>query len=99
VSNAPIRTPGAAGGDSAAIHPGLEGATLADVAGGGVAVRAVEPRSVAAASLRKGDRIEGVNRQTIANLKELREAAKRGGTLVLRIRRGNALVLAPLRAQ
>jgi hypothetical protein len=54
---------------------------------------------VAAGSLRKGDRIEGVNRQTIANLKELREAAKRGGTLVLRIRRGNALVLAPLRAQ
>ena len=62
-------------------------------------VRAVEPRSLAAGSLRKGDRIEGVNRQNIANLKELREVAKRGGTLVLRIRRGNALVLAPLRAQ
>jgi serine protease Do/serine protease DegQ len=80
------------------IHPGLEGATLADAPGGGVDVRAVEPRSVAAGSLRKGDRIEGVNRQAIANLKELRDVAKRGGTLVLRIRRGNALVLAPLRA-
>jgi serine protease Do/serine protease DegQ len=98
-SNAPVRTHGGAAGDSAAIHPGLEGATLADAAGGGVEVRAVEPRSVAAGSLRKGDRIEGVNRQTVANLKELREAARRGGTLVLRIRRGNALVLAPLRAQ
>ena len=86
-------------GDSDVIHPGLQGATLADAAGGGVEVRAVEPRSVAAASLRKGDRIEGVNRQTITTLKELREVAKRGGTLVLRIRRGNALVLAPLRAK
>ena len=86
-------------GDSDVIHPGLQGATLADAPGGGVEVRAVEPRSVAATSLRKGDRIEGVNRQTITTLKELREVAKRGGTLVLRIRRGNALVLAPLRAQ
>jgi serine protease Do/serine protease DegQ len=84
--------------DTGLIHPALEGATLADATGGGVEVRAVEPRSVAAGSLRKGDRIEGVNRQSIANLKELRDAARRGGTLVLRIRRGNAVVLAPLRA-
>jgi serine protease Do/serine protease DegQ len=84
--------------DPAVIHPGLEGASLADATGGGVEVRAVEPRSAAATSLRKGDRIEGVNRQTIANLKELRDVARRGGTLVLKIRRGNALVLAPLRA-
>jgi Do/DeqQ family serine protease len=92
------RASSAGSADTGLIHPGLEGATLADATGGGVDVRAVEPRSVAASSLRKGDRIEGVNRQTIANLKELREIAKRGGTLVLRIRRGNALVLAPLRA-
>jgi serine protease Do len=82
----------------APIHPGLEGATLADAAGGGVEVRAVEPRSVAATSFRKGDRIEGANRQTIANLQELRDVAKRGGALVLRIRRGNAIVLVPLRS-
>jgi Do/DeqQ family serine protease len=84
--------------DSNPVHPGLEGATLADTADGGVEVRAVEPRSVAAGSFRKGDRIEGANRQTIANLKELREVAKRGGALVLKIRRGNAMVLVPLRA-
>jgi serine protease Do/serine protease DegQ len=84
--------------DPGVIHPGLEGASLADAAGGGVEVRAVEPRSAAATSLRKGDRIEGVNRQTIANLQELRDVARRGGTLVLKIRRGNALVLAPLRS-
>jgi hypothetical protein len=57
----------------------------------------VEPRSAAAQLFRKGDRIEGANRQTIANLKELREVARRGGALVLKIRRGNAMVLVPLR--
>jgi len=85
--------------DSGVIHPGLEGATMADVPNnGGVEVRAVEPRSAAAAWLRKGDRIEGANRATIGNLKELREVARRGGALVLKIRRGNAVVLVPLRA-
>jgi S1-C subfamily serine protease len=91
---------GAAGAtpDVGPVHPGLEGATLADAAGGGIEIRAVEPRSAAAQLFRKGDRIEGANRQTIANLKELREVARRGGALVLTIRRGNAMVLVPLRA-
>jgi Do/DeqQ family serine protease len=84
-------------GDTGPIHPGLEGATLAD-ADDGVEVRAVEPRSAAASVLRKGDRIEGANRQSISSLKELRDVAKRGGALVLKIRRGNAVVLVPLRA-
>jgi membrane-associated protease RseP (regulator of RpoE activity) len=84
--------------DAAAVHPGLAGATLADAPEGGVQIRAVEPRSVASQLFRTGDRIEGANRATIANLKELREAAKRGGALVLKIRRGNAVVLVPLRA-
>ena len=83
---------------SGLVHPGLEGATLADAVDGGVEVRAVEPRSAAAQMFRKGDRIEGANRQTITNLKELRDVAKRGGALVLKIRRGNAMVLVPLRA-
>jgi S1-C subfamily serine protease len=84
--------------ESASVHPGLEGATLADATDGGIEIRAVDPRSVAAGLFRKGDRIEGANRQPIANLKELRDLARRGGALVLRIRRGNALVLVPLRA-
>jgi serine protease Do/serine protease DegQ len=84
--------------DVGAVHPGLEGATLADADDGGVEVRAVEPRSTAAQAFRKGDRIEGANRQTIINLKELREVAKRGGALVLKVRRGNTMVLVPLRA-
>jgi len=89
--------PGNTSSPDGLIHPGLEGATLAD-ADNAVEVRAVEPRSPAAGALRKGDRIEGVNRQTIATLKELREIARRGGALVLKIRRGNAVVLVPLRA-
>ena len=80
------------------MHPGLEGASLVDASDGGVEIRAVEPRSAAAQSFRKGDRIEGANRQTIANIKELREIARRGGALVLKVRRGNAMVLVPLRA-
>jgi Do/DeqQ family serine protease len=84
--------------DTGPVHSGLEGATLADAPEGGVQVRAVEPRSTASQLFRTGDRIEGANRQTIANLKELREVAKRGGALVLKIRRGNAVVLVPLRA-
>ena len=84
--------------DTAGIHPGLAGATLFDAPNGGVQVRAIEPRSAAdQARLHAGDRIEGVNSRNIANLDELREAAKRGGTLVLTVRRGNAVVLLPLR--
>ena len=84
--------------DANQVHPGLKGATLADSPDGGVLVRAVEARSAAEASLRVGDRIEGANRQSIANLKDLRDVARRGGALVLTIRRGNAMVLVPLRA-
>jgi len=84
--------------DSAGIHPGLNGATLADAPNGGVTVKAVEPRSAAdQARLRTGDRIEGVNSKNVANLTELRDAAKRGGTLVLTVRRGNAVMMVPLR--
>jgi serine protease Do/serine protease DegQ len=84
--------------DAAPLHPGLQGATLADAANGGVEVRTVEPRSAAAQWLRNGDRIEGANSRNIANLKDLRDVAKRGGALVLIVRRGNAVILVPLRA-
>ena len=96
----PAPRPGSAPGsaDAGPVHPGLEGATLSDAAEGGVQVRAVEPRSAAAQWLRSGDRIEGVNRKNVANLKELRDVAKRGGTLVLTIRRGKQIVFVPLPA-
>jgi len=88
----------AASANSGPIHPAFEGATLADAEGGGVEIRAVEPRSAAAAWFRKGDRIEGANRDAVKNLDDLRGVAKRGGALVLKIRRGDAQVLVPLRA-
>ena len=87
-----------AAGDANALHPGLAGATLADGANGGVEVRSVEPRSAAAQWLRNGDRIEGANSRNIANLKDLRDVAKHGGALVLIVRRGNAVILVPVRA-
>ena len=89
-------TPGT--GDASPLHPGLAGATLVDGAGKGVEVRTIEPRSVAAQLLRSGDRIEGANSRTIANLKDLREVTQRGGALVLTVRRGNSVILVPLRA-
>jgi Do/DeqQ family serine protease len=84
--------------DAPALHPGLAGATLADGANGGVEVRSVEPRSAAAQWLRNGDRIESANSRSIGNLKDLRDVARRGGALVLTVRRGNAVILVPLRA-
>jgi S1-C subfamily serine protease len=61
---------------------------------------AVEPRSAAdQAKLRIGDHIEAANNKAVASLAELRDIARRSGsgTLVLTIRRGNAVLLLPLR--
>jgi serine protease Do/serine protease DegQ len=87
-----------AGPEAAAMHPALEGVTLADAPEGGVQVRAVDTKSRAVQRLRAGDRIEGANNRGVANLNDLREIAKRGGTLVLTVRRGHAVVFVPLPA-
>ncbi len=70
--------------------------TLADASDGGVQVRTVDSQSRAAQRLRAGDLIEGANDRGVANLKDLREIAKRGGALVLTVRRGHQVVLVPL---
>ncbi|MBK7251978.1 MAG: DegQ family serine endoprotease [Gammaproteobacteria bacterium] len=88
-------------GESAAkIHPGLEGASLANVGEeGGVVLRTIDPGSPAqAAGLRAGDVIIGVNRSRVADLRQLKEAAAGAGSLVLNVRRGSAMLLVPLRA-
>jgi serine protease Do/serine protease DegQ len=92
----PASGPAAKGNAGGAMHPGLEGVTLADLAEGGVEVRAVEARSRAAQRLQTGDRIEGANNRDVANLKDLREIAGHGGALVLTVRRGHAVVFVPL---
>ena len=81
-----------------AMHPALAGVTLTDAPEGGVQVRAVDTQSRAAQRLRAGDRIEGANNRGVANLKDLREIAKRGGALVLTVRRGHMVVFVPLPA-
>jgi len=86
------------GSDAGSLHPALEGVTLADAPEGGVQVRAVEPRSRAAQRLRTGDRIEGANNRGVSKLKDLQDIAKRGGALVLTVRRGHSVVFVPLPA-
>jgi Do/DeqQ family serine protease len=87
--------------DASAIHPALAGAELVEAtedAGGGVRVRTVQPGSPAAqVGLLPEDRIIAVNRARIASLAQLREAAKGQSSLLLQLRRGNQVLLLPLR--
>jgi Do/DeqQ family serine protease len=81
------------------IHKAFEGATLADAPdGGGALVKSVEPGSAAAQSgLRNNDVIVGANRGRVTNLQQLRERAKGNAVLVLEVRRGNGILIIPLR--
>ena len=81
------------------IHKNFEGATLADAPdSGGALVKSVEPGSAAAQSgLRNNDVIVGANRGRVTSLKQLRERAKGASVLVLEVRRGNTILLIPLR--
>jgi Do/DeqQ family serine protease len=86
-------------GGPASIHKSFEGAALADAPdAGGALVRSVEAGSAAAqAGLRADDVIVGANRGKVGNLRELRERAKGAAVLVLEVRRGNTVLLVPLR--
>jgi serine protease Do/serine protease DegQ len=94
-----VASAAAAPADTTGIHRGLEGAALADAPeAGGVVIRSIEPGSAAAlAGLRANDVIVGVNRSALRDVKQLRELAKGAGSLVLNIRRGNTILLVPLR--
>ena len=87
--------------DASAIHPALAGAELVeapDDGGGGVRIRGVAPGSPAAqAGLLPDDRIIAVNRARVGSLAQLREAAKGQGSILLQLRRGNQVLLLPLR--
>jgi Do/DeqQ family serine protease len=81
------------------IHKAFEGATLADAPdGGGALVKSVEPGSAAAQSgLRNNDVIVGANRGRVTTLQQLKERAKGNAVLVLEVRRGNGILIIPLR--
>jgi Do/DeqQ family serine protease len=81
------------------IHRAFEGATLADAPdSGGALVKSVEPGSAAAQSgLRNNDVIVGANRGRVTNLQQLRDRAKGNAVLVLEVRRGNGILIIPLR--
>ncbi|HEU0225416.1 MAG TPA: Do family serine endopeptidase, partial [Steroidobacteraceae bacterium] len=87
--------------DASAIHPALAGAELVeapDDGGGGVRVRGVASGSPAAqAGLLPDDRIIAVNRARVGSLAQLREAARGQGSILLQLRRGNQVLLLPLR--
>jgi Do/DeqQ family serine protease len=79
------------------IHKGLDGASLADAPDGGALVRGVEAGSAAAqAGLRSNDVIVGVNQARVGSVQQLRERSSGASTLVLEVRRGNAIVLVPV---
>jgi serine protease Do/serine protease DegQ len=87
--------------DAASIHAALAGADLVEVSEdsfSGIRIRAIAPGSPAAQSgLLTDDRIIAVNRQRVTSLAELRAAAKDQATLLLQLRRGNQVILIPLR--
>jgi Do/DeqQ family serine protease len=85
--------------NAADINPGLEGAELVDAPqGGGVLVRSVAEGSPAAqAGLRTSDVIVGVGRTPVSNTKAFRAAAKGANVMVLNVRRGQAVLLIPIR--
>ena len=101
-ASAIVSAKGAAPGEdspAADLHRAFEGADLGDAAnGGGVLVRSVEAESPAAqAGLRQNDVITGVNRQKVGSLKDLRNIVKGQQTLLLTVRRGEAILVIPVR--
>jgi serine protease Do/serine protease DegQ len=87
-----------AGAGASGTHQGLQGADLADAQGGGVLVRAVAEGSPAAQrGLRPNDVILAVGRTRVANLAEFNKATAGAQAFVVQIRRGNAMLVIPIR--
>jgi len=80
-------------------HRALEGASLVDAPeSGGALVRTVDPGSPAAQTgLRNSDVIVGVNRARVSNVAQFRERTQGSAALVLEVRRGNTILLVPVR--
>ena len=83
------------------VHASFEGAELVDAtedSAGGVRVSQVAPGSPAAqAGLQPDDRIIAINRVRVSTVAELTEAAKGQTSMLVQVRRGNQVLLIPLR--
>ena len=87
----------AAEAKAAGAHSGLEGADITD-SSNGVLIRAVADGSPAAQrGLRANDVILAVGRVHVANVAEFRKATADQEAFVLQIRRGNAMLVIPIR--
>lgn len=85
---------------AASIHPALEGASLSVAQSTtGIEITELEEGSPAARiGLEEGDIIQGVNRQVVASLADLREAIEgKAGVIALNILRGNSSLYIVLR--
>lgn len=85
---------------AAAIHPALEGATLAVASGQqGIEVTELEERSPAARiGLEEGDIIQGVNRKRVTSVSDLREAIEdKQGVIALNVKRDDSSLFIVLR--
>jgi Do/DeqQ family serine protease len=86
-----------AGGTATGSHPGLEGADIAD-GPNGVLIRSVAEGSPAAQrGLRTNDVILAVGRTRVANVAEFQRATEGQSAFVVQIRRGNAMLVIPIR--
>ena len=85
--------------NAAVINKALDGAELADASdGGGVLIKSIQDGSAAAQTgLRASDVVIGVGRTPITNTKALRDAVKGANFLMLKVRRGTAVLLIPIR--
>jgi serine protease Do/serine protease DegQ len=87
----------AAEAKAAGTHPGLEGADIID-GPNGVQIRSVAEGSPAAQrGLRSNDVILAVGRTRVASVAEFRSATEGEPAFVLQIRRGNAMLVIPIR--
>jgi serine protease Do/serine protease DegQ len=81
----------------AGTHPGLEGADFADGPNGIVLRSVAEGSPAAQRGLRANDVVLAVGRTRVANVAEFRAAIEGQTAFVLQIRRGNAMLVIPIR--
>jgi serine protease Do/serine protease DegQ len=81
----------------AGAHPGLEGADIVDSQNGVLIRNVAEGSPAAQRGLRSNDVVLAVGRTRVASVAEFRQATEDQPAFVLQIRRGNAMLVIPIR--